>query len=139
MDNISIAYNSLFSVHGRRFLIITLFGIFGLTIAYYVFQTIVFVQIKDVLKNLDGDFARMIKEIHSLRQNVTILETETENLKRNKSMWEEIKTALAEIKSAAAIKSNAISWHKSQCFNIAYMFIPMILLMIPAMRADAYL
>uniref|UniRef100_A0A1B0BA56 Uncharacterized protein n=1 Tax=Glossina palpalis gambiensis TaxID=67801 RepID=A0A1B0BA56_9MUSC len=81
MDNISIAYNSLFSVHGRRFLIIALFAIFGLTIAYYVFQTIVFVEIKDVLKNLDGDFARMIKEIHSLRRNVTILETETENLK----------------------------------------------------------
>lgn len=46
MDSISIANNSLFSVNGRRCLIIALFGIFGLTIAYYVFQTIVFVQIK---------------------------------------------------------------------------------------------
>uniref|UniRef100_A0A1A9ZQN7 Uncharacterized protein n=1 Tax=Glossina pallidipes TaxID=7398 RepID=A0A1A9ZQN7_GLOPL len=63
MDSISIANNSLFSVHGRRCLIIALFGIF------------------DVLKSLDGDFARMMKEIHSLRQNVTILETETESLK----------------------------------------------------------
>uniref|UniRef100_A0A1A9UN11 Uncharacterized protein n=1 Tax=Glossina austeni TaxID=7395 RepID=A0A1A9UN11_GLOAU len=50
----------------------------------------------DVLKSLDGDFARMMKEIHSLRENVTILETETEELKRDKSMWEEIKAALAE-------------------------------------------
>uniref|UniRef100_D3TSM3 Hypothetical secreted peptide n=1 Tax=Glossina morsitans morsitans TaxID=37546 RepID=D3TSM3_GLOMM len=81
MDSISIANNSLFSVNGRRCIIIALFGIFGLTIAYYVFQTIVFVQIKDVLKSLDGDFARMMKEIHSLRQNVTMLETETESLK----------------------------------------------------------
>uniref|UniRef100_A0A1B0G990 Uncharacterized protein n=1 Tax=Glossina morsitans morsitans TaxID=37546 RepID=A0A1B0G990_GLOMM len=140
MDSISIANNSLFSVNGRRCLIIALFGIFGLTIAYYVFQTIVFVQIKDVLKSLDGDFARMMKEIHSLRQNVTMLETETESLKRNNSsMWEKIKTALAETKAAAAVKSNAFAWHKSQCFNVAYIFIPMVLLMIPSMRADAYL
>lgn len=54
-------------------------------------------------------------------------------------MWEKIKTALAETKAAAAVKSNAFAWHKNQCFNMAYIFIPMVLLMIPAMRADVYL